>query len=784
MVTRCLAVLVGVSLITVSAATSHCAAAEGAAGAETATLPGHSAHGDAFDEGPRRAAHLMGGTGKVHLSVTTEVPQAQQFFDQGLGQLHGFWYFEAERSFRQVAALDPDCAMAYWGMAMANVNNEKRAKSFLAEAVKRKNEKLSRYESMWVDALGAYYPAEDRDDKARRRDYVRKLEAIVQEFPKEAEPKAFLALQIWENAGKWPIGSHQSVDALLDQVFAIEPMHPAHHYRIHLWNNEKGERALASAARCGQTSPAIAHMWHMPGHIFSELKRYDDAAWQQEASARVDHANMVRDGVMPYQIHNYFHNNQWLCEDLAFVGRARDAIDLAKNLVALPRHPKYNVVTNGGSGADSGRRRLIDTLTQYELWDEYVALCATGYLDADGTPDSQLRRLRYLGVAHAKRGEKDQAAAVVATLERMAADVKGEQETAGDKAAAEATEKKEPEDKVDAAEGRARRGFRDRRREIDRSIAHVRGEVALAAKDFTKAIELLDKADLPKDALAQALLAAGDKARAETLAKEAADNSKNQVYPLASYVDVLYRCDKKNEAKAEFARLRDISAGIDLAAPIFKRLAPAAAEFGFAGDWRVPRKQPADVGERPSLDSLGPFRWHPSPAADWSLPAADGRTIRLKDFAEKGRPVVVLFYLGHGCVQCTQQLHRFAPETKRFADAGIDLVAVSTDTVADLSKSLSSAKLDGPFPFPLVSDAGLGAFRAAGAFDDFEKIPLHGAFLVDARGDVRWQDVSAQPFTDTAFLLAEAKRLLAQPAWRDGARASAAQPPPGPRAGS
>src|SRR5271170_2352456 len=61
---------------------------------------GHSSHGEIFNEGPRQKAYLMDGTGKVHLPVTTPVPLAQQFFDQGVGQLHGFWFFEAERSFR------------------------------------------------------------------------------------------------------------------------------------------------------------------------------------------------------------------------------------------------------------------------------------------------------------------------------------------------------------------------------------------------------------------------------------------------------------------------------------------------------------------------------------------------------------------------------------------------------------------------------------------------------------------------------------------------------------
>src|SRR5690606_25764383 len=110
-----------------------------ARGAEEAASPaeaaealraGHSAHGEAFNEGPRQRAYLMGGTGKVSFPVTAASKEAQAFIEQGVGQLHGFWYLEAERSFRQAAALEPECAIAYWGMAMANVNNEKRAKEF------------------------------------------------------------------------------------------------------------------------------------------------------------------------------------------------------------------------------------------------------------------------------------------------------------------------------------------------------------------------------------------------------------------------------------------------------------------------------------------------------------------------------------------------------------------------------------------------------------------------------------------------------------------------------
>ena len=72
----------------------------------------------------------MPGMGKVHFPVTTTKPEAQAFIDQGVAQLHSFYYFESERSFRQAAKIDPGCAMAYWGMAMSNVNNPSAPRAF------------------------------------------------------------------------------------------------------------------------------------------------------------------------------------------------------------------------------------------------------------------------------------------------------------------------------------------------------------------------------------------------------------------------------------------------------------------------------------------------------------------------------------------------------------------------------------------------------------------------------------------------------------------------------
>ena len=173
---------------------------------------GHSVHGEAFNDGPRHAAYLMPGMGKVHFPVTTAKPEAQAFIDQGVAQLHSFYYFEAERSFRQAAKIDPDCAMAYWGMAMANVNNAKRAKEFLKEARKRDGQAHPPREALPRRARGAS-TRRAATTRTGEQDHLLGLETIVQEFPDDIDARAWLAMVTWQNGGDG-IGSRQAVDTV------------------------------------------------------------------------------------------------------------------------------------------------------------------------------------------------------------------------------------------------------------------------------------------------------------------------------------------------------------------------------------------------------------------------------------------------------------------------------------------------------------------------------------------------------------------------------------------
>lgn len=711
-------------------------------GGGPAPTHGHSVLGEAFNEGPRQHAYLMKGMGKVDFPITTTKPAAQKFFTQGVAQLHGFWYFESERSFRQAAAIDPHCAMAYWGMAMANTNNGNRAKQFIAKAVDLRANAGAR-EQMYIDALAEFYKP-DVKNVDRDKMFLDRLQAIVKSYPDDLEAKAFYCLYSWELASSVPIKDYAAIDAIYSEILKKNPMHPLHHYRIHLWNGRDDAKALNSAALCGPSSPGIAHMWHMQGHTYSELHRYADAAWSQEASARVDHAQMNRNRIMPDQVFNYAHNNQWLVEDLDYIGRVHAAVDLARNMVELPRHPAYNTLNNGRS-ATSGRMRLIQTLQDYELWDDALTLSRTGYVEPGDTADSQVERLRLMAVAACSKGDMQTEREVSAGLEAMKQTRKFTTD-AGEKALAD----------KDVTN-------------IDAVLTEIRCYDALGAGDKPLAVKLLTELGdkLPRERASQLWLRAGSAEKAVEVAKSALNGRSGQIEPQGNLVDVLYRAGKQDEAKQQFEKLRAMSGYIESedmsAAPLFKRLSVAAAGLGLPIDWRLPAPVLKDIGPRPPLDLLGPFRWHPVASPNWSLVDSAGKRFSLADYTRKGRPVLVVLYLGSTCPACVEQLNALAPMAKEFDAAGISLVAIGVDPRKNLAQTLAQCKLPEGFPFPVLSDREMKVFKAYRAYDDFEKMPLHGMFLVDGKGLIRWQDVSFKPFMETKFVLTEAQRLLKLP---------------------
>ncbi|MBL8725053.1 MAG: redoxin domain-containing protein [Planctomycetes bacterium] len=766
--------------------------------------PGHSQHGTTFDAGPRQAAFAMPGmSAQVHLPIAGLSPEAQVLFDQGLCQLHGFWFFEGERSFRQVAKLHPECAMAYWGMAMCNAEAPERAAGFAARAVAR-SAAAPRHEQLYVDALAGYYQIDDtarsdlrsaepgkadttiqalvqknreRPKELRERlgkQFVKDLGAVVHEFPDDLEAKALLAVQIWhlyDWGGGVPIVSHVAVDALLDQVFAKAPLHPAHHYRVHLWDQERGERALPSAAVIGQTAPGIAHQWHMAGHIYAGKHRHFAAAWQQEASGRVDHAHQLRDRVMPFLIHNYGHNQEWLSRSLAHVGRFDAALAVAKNLAELPRHPEWNDLGNQDSIAGYARTRLVSLCEDHEAWATLLELAADGHLEASEAPAAEVVRLGGLARACYRLGRRQEAdryaAAVKDLLPKARAERAKQLDQAEDRGMTAGADRPALDRSLEEATRRGTdvvRAVLDLQKELD-------GERRLAEGDAKGAAALFAALEgFPKTLLADAWLAAGEPAKAiEILAAEHKAHPNRAAIMLRLLA--AYGAAAAEPAHQEAARtLRaDCLTALDCtalaASPLFVRLgglaslgadaatepaAGASAETARCGD---------DFGTRPPLATLGPAHWQPWAAPTLDLPSTTGGQYSLAN--QRGRPTLVVFYLGFGCMHCVEQLRALAPRTAEFAAAGIDLVAIGTDDPSKASAGAAELPEAERPPFPLLADPRLEAFRTWRCHDDFESVPLHGTFLVDGAGRVRWQDVGAEPFVQFEWLLAESKRLLA-----------------------
>jgi len=852
--------------------------------------PGHSSHGEAFDDGPRQAARLMPGVAGPAFNASTKHDQARKFIDQGIAQLHGFWYYEAERSFRQAAQFDPDCAIAYWGMSMANTNNDKRATEFIRMAMKHRATASPR-EQQYLDILSNYYESLDKeknkkpdekkaDDKKetekkadenkqekpaepcvpeapdtgkeaseekdiekkraekkdteqkdpaaaetelrRKQEELKKKEAelqrkadaaakkeadakkkaeetakkeakktryldrqkawekLVTEFPDDTHARAFLALQLWQDRDTVPIQSHQAIDALLEQVFKLAPNHPAQHYRIHLWDDKRPLNAVTAAAACGQTAPGIAHLWHMPGHTYSKLKRFHDAAYHQEASARVDHAYMIHDRIMPYQIHNYAHNNEWTIRTYQTIGHAHDGLALALNMLEIPRHPKQNKPFEKSTVAGYGRERFYDIAVKYELWPEVLRFADTAYLRDPDLPEAdELRRRRYLAVAAAALGEQKIAAEQIAWFEKLEQELKpsGAKPQAEQKADARTNDRQNAstcaiirETALNAAESsqpaktRTKRESDDLQRRVTESLNHIRGVQAQTAGDHKKAVELLKKVgNLPKEQLVRAYSLADDHKEAVKQAREAVKAAEQAVLPRAALVAALWHSGERDAAGEELKTLRKLAATADPDLPAFARLGEVMNDQECPPDWRAKLELPKDIGVRPPLETLGPLRWTPSAAPNWELADHEGKQRSLAvDYA--GQPVVMIFYLGHGCLHCVEQLQTFAPMTKDFEAAGIKVIGISTDTPEKLRESVKLfTQAEGAFPIPLFTDSDKTAFKHYRCHDDFEQKAMHGTFLIDARGRIRWQDIGAEPFTDAKFLLKESQRLLGLP---------------------
>jgi hypothetical protein len=559
-----------------------------------------------------------------------------------------------------------------------------------------------------------------------------------------------------------------AVQAILDQVFAVDPNHPAHHYAIHLWDGFKPEQGLKSAAAGGPSAPGIAHMWHMPGHIYSNLRRFDDAAWQQEASTRVDHAYMIENFVQPDQIHNYAHNEEWLIRTYNELGQAQKAITLASDLIAHPQHPANNTLDKGGCSASYGRTRLLDTLIKWELWPLLLASCSENSLliPIVPQPSHESARLKAIGLAHFAQESPTELAK---TIDRLVALDKSEAAKAQNAPAPKPTEevrKAEPvkslasatpptDSKKTADTSKKPSKEKPKTRPSETAIKELQLLESILKKAPEAAKRLSEAKDLDKTLVAKSWLLLGDLPKAIA----ATSNLPQDLAGLITKAEILDHCKKTAEAKKAFESAQKLAFNMDPDLPAAVTLKRLAKKFN-AKSWQGSTPKRTDLGSRPPLDELGPLLWTPPIAPEWAASDLEGHPI--VGGVQPGKPQLLVFYLGSDCTHCVEQLNTLSKHLNAFTAQGITVQAISPQLPPDALKVRPKlTHLKSPDQLHLLSDPHFIAFKSFRAFDDFENDALHATVLLDADNRIRWIDISYQPFMDIPFLLKESKRLLA-----------------------
>ncbi|HVO24584.1 MAG TPA: hypothetical protein VMW56_13250 [Candidatus Margulisiibacteriota bacterium] len=294
---------------------------------------------------------LFDNLGTHHHKISTKVPLAQRYFDQGLRLVYAFNHEEAVRAFKEAARLDPNCAMAYWGVGLAlgpNYNlpldpERNRAAYAATQKAVKFAPKASAAERAYIAALTKRYSlAPDADRKALDQAYADAMREVAHTYPDDTDAATLFAESLmdlrpwalWTLDGQPQPGTLEIV-ATLEAVLKKDPMHPgANHYYIHaIEASPQPDRGLVAAERLHNLVPGAGHLVHMPSHIYMRTGRYADAADANTQAIKVDEAYIA--AVKPagvYPMMYYPHNIHFFWAAASMEGRSADAIRAAREV--------------------------------------------------------------------------------------------------------------------------------------------------------------------------------------------------------------------------------------------------------------------------------------------------------------------------------------------------------------------------------------------------------------------------------------------------------------------
>ena len=384
-----------------------------------------------------RFAPLFDDLGTLHLEVTTDSKDAQQYFDQGLRWFYAFNHAEAVRSFEQAAALDPKCAMAYWGQALAlgpSINHpmtkEAAPKAYAAlrkaRELARKPGAVTESERAFIEALTPRYSSNPDADRGKLdRAYAGAMRKLAREVPRDPDAGTLFAAALM-NLRPWdywtpdghPYEGTEELVAELERVIELHPNHPgALHYYIHAVEaSSHPETAIGAADRLGDLMPGAGHLVHMPSHIYIRVGQYADSSNANLAAVEADKGYLEqcrRQGLVALVYHP--HNIHFLSVTSMFEGAAEQALESAREVAAKVPADKLDMPEMGHLHAFEVMP--LEMMVRFGHWREI--------LDYPKAPTDHpfLTAIRHFarGMALVRTGKNEQAAR---ELDRLRTDAK------------------------------------------------------------------------------------------------------------------------------------------------------------------------------------------------------------------------------------------------------------------------------------------------------------------------------------------------------------------------
>jgi tetratricopeptide (TPR) repeat protein len=352
-------------------------------------------------------AQLFDNLGNYHHPISTQVPLAQRYFDQGLTLAYGFNHSEAERSFREAARLDPNCAICYWGVALVlgpNINAPMKVHAIpkawgaLQKAIAL-SDKANNQERAYIQALAKRYsifpfPKRSKLDVA----YANAMRELVKRYPDDLDAATLFAEAVmdttpwkyWDDSGN-PMPEGKEMMATLESVLERNPNHPgANHFYIHAVEAERPELGLPAANRLAHLIPGLGHLLHMPSHIYIQVGRYHDAVIANQRAIAADQDYVTQSEPTEFYRMAYMaHNTQFLWAAAMLAGERQVAIDAAYQTAGMIDHKsrqKSEKVQRYSS-------LPLYTFVQFQMWDKILA-----------QPAPKSKQLYATGVWHYARG--------------------------------------------------------------------------------------------------------------------------------------------------------------------------------------------------------------------------------------------------------------------------------------------------------------------------------------------------------------------------------------------